>query len=104
MPTEKTSQQPAPKPAAPESDPLTVRGEVQQAGVKSGEKNGKHYNRMGVKLGGEWYSSFDTKIELPPEGDTIEITYKPDGQFKTLLSWCFLADDAKQVREPGEEG
>lgn len=98
MPTAK-KEDPAPKqkesPATTtgSANPPAARGEVEVSGYKNGTKNGKPWKKLGVKLAGEWYSTFEVdKIEAPTKGDNIEITYIPEGDFKKLLSWCFISD------------
>jgi hypothetical protein len=108
MPTAKKDAAPEPPKAQaqpqPTAEPLTVRGEVEASGIKTGQRNGKEWHKLGVKVAGEWYSTFDTKIEPPAKGDSVEITYTPDGEFKKLVSWCFIAEGAPADREPGSEG
>lgn len=101
-PVARPAQQPAVVREQSTGDAQTVRGEVEVAGFKSGAKNGKPWKKLGVKLGGAWYSTFDNKVEAPAKGDSIEITYKQDGEFLTLLSWCFV-QDSPPAPTPAEE-
>ena len=48
------------------------------------------------------FTAAPNPLEL--HGDSIEITYTPDGEFRKLVSWCFIAEGAPAEREPGSEG
>lgn len=49
------------KPRAADDRPRTT-GTIQSVSEKPGEKNGKTYVRYGVKVGNEWFNTFDSKI------------------------------------------
>jgi hypothetical protein len=61
-------------------------GIVEAVSVK-GTKKGT--NRYGVKIAGEWYGTFDATIGTTAESlkkRSVSITWKHEGQYKTLLS------------------
>jgi hypothetical protein len=94
MPTPKAP--PAPekqKEEKPQAETSIIEGVIEDVSLKSGEKNGKHWKKYGVKIEGEWYGTFDTDIGAYAEeakGKYVECVYKVDGKFKTIDTLCML--------------
>ena len=79
----------AAKPEAPPDDAQTATGEIEEASEKSGtNKNGKPYVKFGVKIGGEWYGTFNTDIggaAIGREGDIATIQYEQAGKYRNIV-------------------
>jgi hypothetical protein len=88
-----------------------VRGVVEKVTVKTGTGKKGPWTKHGVLVNGEWFGTFDTTIGEDANilsGREVVITWKPDGDYKTLLSIRSVdmvdAATAPREREPGEEG
>lgn len=99
MPKEKAS--PAEPPKANESQEQangnTVKGTIEKVSVKNGEKDGKPWTKFGVKLGDDWYGTFDTdhgKIahDAKENGQQVEIEWAQSGNFLNLVGIRVLAE------------
>lgn len=98
-----------PRPQAAQGGP-EVRGVVEKVTVKQGTGKKGPWTKYGVQLGGEWYGTFDTTMGEDANalsGAEVVITWKPDGEYRTLLSIRsadMLDNAAPYEREPGQEG
>jgi hypothetical protein len=89
-----------PKPSEPEQDrplpgALRVAGNLAHATFKEGEKNGRKWVRYSLKVGEDWYSTFDKKIWQTAESlmqQQVEITYEHTGEFKTIKTIAGIAE------------
>jgi len=90
-PEKKSEKKPPPsEPAKKEhpSEPLTVRGIVDEVSVKSGEAKGKPWTRYGVQINGVWYGTFSQTIGDSAEsckGAEVVVSYSTDGQHQTII-------------------
>lgn len=80
-PQSKTATAPAAK-----VDSNTVTGIVEVVSVKTGKSAKGPYTKFGIKIGDEWYGTFDSKIGATAEslkGIEVHLTWKQDGNYKT---------------------
>jgi len=83
MPTGKPAAKPQDAPPAGNHDTAAhdiATGEVEQVSEKTGEKNGKAWTRYGIKVGGTFYNTFDTKLAeaaryAKDAGETVQVAY-----------------------------
>lgn len=89
----------APKPAP---NGLVVVGKIEDLTAKDGEKNGKAWRRFAVKIGGEFYGTFDTKINdaataAVDAGQEVQVEYKERQSggkvFRDIVSLTAISDD-----------
>ena len=67
-------------------EPLTVRGNIEDVTVKTGTGPKGAWTKYGVKIAGQVYGSFDSKIgELAQEGNEVVVSYTSDGRFNTIV-------------------
>jgi len=74
------------------------RGTIEQVAVKTGEGKKGTWKKWGVSVGGAWYSTFDVPLGTKAEalkGRVVDLTYKDDGKFKTVLDVVEVADAAQ---------
>lgn len=80
-----------------------VVGAVESINKNSGTTNGKKWNKLAVKVAGNWYSGFvtgqspDDRASVK-EGDTVEITYKVNGDYRNLDSLKIKPQEAGQAK------
>ena len=71
---------------------LRIKGIIEEAVVKSGNTNGKDWERCVVKVGGKIFASFDQayvkdiKDDVIKYGIPIEMVYTTDGKYNTIVS------------------
>jgi hypothetical protein len=75
----------------PAAGGTVVVGPVQDISVKTGEKNGKPWTKYGVKIGGEWFGTFDEAHHevakaAKESGAEVSIEYKVDGKYRTVVA------------------
>ncbi len=91
-----------------------ARGTIAQVSVKQGSGKKGPWTKYGVQIAGEWYGTFDTGLGEDAEvlktmGSEVVVTWKPDGDYRTLtaIRSADMVDDAAATpheRQPGEEG
>lgn len=90
---------PTPKVSAPvaqvfggkSEDPNTLTFVPDVVSVKTGEKNGKTWQKIGIKHGEDWYGSFDENIiftarEAKDKKTPVVLVWKQDGAYRTIVS------------------
>lgn len=75
---------------APVPEGEEVTGLLEDFTVKKGKtKEGKDWEKYGMKVAGAWYGTFDPELADRAEiqkGTVITITWKPDGKYKTVVA------------------
>lgn len=86
----------------PATQGLIVTGKIENLTAKDGEKSGKPWRRFAVKVGGNFYGTFDTKINdiataAVDAGQDVQIEYKERQQggkvFRDIVSLTVAGDD-----------
>jgi len=90
------------------SEPAPANIEVNSGDIvetvtkKTGQGKKGPWTKYGVKIGGEWYGTFDVKIGEQAEalkGEQVEFEWKQDGEYKTLTDIRFALDKEYQPAE-----
>lgn len=89
-----------PTPPTPQPENKTTEGVIEECKFKSGETKGKQWTKFGVKIAGEWYSTFDSKIyeaciELKSHGNVLCVLDYFESEYGREL----LSIRAKSVEE-----
>lgn len=96
------------KPTAPAAAPTgskVATGMVEDINTKTGSGKRGAWTKYGVKVGGNWYGTFDDKHgklaeDAKVQERAVRIEYKEDGKFQTIVDIAMLGDAA----EPEQTG
>lgn len=72
-----------------------VKGIVDDTSIKEGGTKEKPWTKYGVKVGGDWYSTFsDTLGVVAKIGQQVVVEWKADGKYRTLVGIVAAPGDA----------
>jgi hypothetical protein len=78
------------------------RGTIEQVARKTGDGKKGAWTKFGVLIGGAWYSTFDVTLGEKAEaleGRVVDLAYKIDGKFKTILDLVEVSEAAQPAAQ-----
>ncbi len=100
---------PAPEAAKPAKKPIPADalftvGPLEDTMERTGVTDGKPWKKIGFKIGGQWFGSFDTGLEswfeFKGKAGSLKLFWKQAGEFKNVLGIEF----ANEAAAPSEGG
>jgi len=62
-------------------------GRIDKKDTKTGKKaDGSEWKNFSFRIGGKFYSTFDTKLDKFDEGDNVKVEFEVDGRFNNIKS------------------
>ena len=83
------------QPPAATGEACVATGVLAQVSTKTGESKKGTWVKYGLKIDGEWYSTFDRKLGEAAEsiqGETVTVEWEQDGKFKTAKTIAIIGD------------
>jgi hypothetical protein len=82
----------------------TVAGPIEAVSVKEGERGGKPWKKYGVKIGENWYTTFDDKVGVVAvKGATVTISYMTNAKgYHDIVSLQSAGQPTDTLEEQGD--
>ena len=83
------------QPPAATGEACVATGVLAQVSTKTGESKKGTWVKYGLKIDGEWYSTFDRKLGEAAEsiqGEPVMVEWEQDGKFKTAKTIAIIGD------------